>query len=289
MDTLQVGRLSIGRRPGVMTGGFWGTVLFSFASVLFAVNIIAMVATTVVDSFGQQWFGTWLPKAYTNEYYTFIAGDHDMTLLLFNTLLVAVAATAIGLLIAFPAAYVLARKKFRFKGLVMGLYLVPMMVPPLVYGIPLATLMLRIGLGGSLVGVILINLVPIVPFMILILAPFIEQVDVSLESASQMLGANRFVTFRRVILPLVLPGLLSAGLLAIVRTIAMFELTFLVADAKSQTLVVSLFADAFAAGIRPPQAISAMAVIYMLTTMSLLIVALMFVKPTQFVVTIKTR
>ena len=69
----------------------------------------------------------------------------------------------------------------------------------------------------------------------------------------------------------------------------MFDLTFLVADAKSQTLVVALAADAFAAGIRPNQSISAMAVIYMLTTMSLLIVALMFVKPTQFVVTIKSR
>jgi putative spermidine/putrescine transport system permease protein len=280
----------VSNRPSRLNqGSIWGKVLFYFAIALFTVNLIGLVATVVVDSFGREWFGTWLPKSFTTEWYTFVSGDHDMTLLLVNTLSVALAVVLIGLVIALPAAYVLARKKFRFKGFLMALYLVPMMVPPLVYGIPLATLLLRIGLGGTITGVILINLVPIVPFMILILAPFIEQVDVSLESASQMLGSGRFRTFRRVILPLVLPGMLSAGLLAIVRTIAMFELTFLVADAKSQTLVVALFADAFAAGIRPNQAISAMAVIYMLTTMSLLIVALMFVKPTQFVVTIKSR
>jgi putative spermidine/putrescine transport system permease protein len=289
MTTRQLSEPGAYRPTHLNRGSIWGKVLFYFAIVLFTVNLIGLVATVVVDSFGKEWFGTWLPKSFTTEWYPFVANDHDMTLLLVNTLSVALAVTIIGLLIAFPAAYVLARKKFRFKGLLMALYLVPMMVPPLVYGIPLATLLLRAGLGGTIIGVIMINLVPIVPFMILILAPFIEQVDVSLESASQMLGSGRFRTFRRVILPLVLPGLLSAGLLAIVRCIAMFELTFLVADAKSQTLVVTLFADAFAAGIRPNQSISAMAVIYMLTTMSLLIVALMFVKPTQFVVTIKSR
>jgi putative spermidine/putrescine transport system permease protein len=212
-----------------------------------------------------------------------------MGLLLFNTLFVAIVTTLIALLVGFPAAYVLARKQFRFKAALTGLYLLPMLIPPLAYGIPLATLLIRLGLGGTLVGVIIINLVPIIPFVILILAPFIEQVDTSLESASRMLGASRLQTFRRVVLPLVLPGLLSAGMLAVVRTIAMFELTFLVADAHSQTLVVALYADAFAAGIRPDQAISAMAVLYMLTTMLLLGLTLTVVKPTQFVVRVKTN
>lgn len=279
--------------PGTMIqrskGDFWGKFLFYFLIGFFILNLIGLVGTVIVDSFGARWFGTWLPPEYTTRWYEYIGNDHDMGLLLFNTLFVALSTTAIALLIGFPAAYVLARKQFRFKSILTGLYLLPMLVPPLAYGIPLATLLLRLNLGGTLLGVILINLVPIIPFVILILAPFIEQVDTSLESASRMLGANRFQTFRRVVLPLVIPGLLTAGVLAVVRTIAMFELTFLVADAHSQTLVVALYADAFAAGIRPNQAISAMAVVYMLTTMSLLIIALIFVKPTQFVVRLKNQ
>ncbi len=269
--------------------GFWGRLLFYLVIGFFIINLIGLVGTVVVDSFAQRWFGTWLPPAYTTRWYEFITTDHDLSLLLFNTLVVALSVTGLALLVGFPAAYVLARKTFRFKAALTALYLLPMLVPPLAYGIPLATVLLRMGLGGSLIGVILINLVPIVPFVILILTPFIEQIDLSLESASQMLGANRFQTFRRVLLPLVLPGLLSAGMLAVVRTIAMFELTFLVADARSQTLVVALYADAFAAGIRPNQAISALAVVYMLTTMSLLVIALIFVKPTQFVVRLKNN
>lgn len=280
---------SLHRRPfsWLLGGRFWGALCFYMAIGFFIVNILGLVGTAVVDSFGSRWFyGTWLPQGFTTQWYQYELKDHDIGSLLFNTLFVALAVTVIALITGFGAAYVLARKQFRGKGLLTVLYLLPMLLPPLVYGIPLATVLLQY-LGGALPSVILINLVPVVPFVILILRPFVEQVDASLESASRMLGANRFQTFWRVMLPLMIPGLLTAGILAMVRTIAMFELTFLVADANSQTLVVILYSDAFAAGIRPNQAVDAMAVMYTLTTMTMVIIALIFVKPTQFVVRLK--
>jgi ABC-type Fe3+ transport system permease subunit len=79
-----------------------------------------------------------------------------------------------------------------------------------------------------------------------------------------------------------MPGMLAALLLVLVRTIAMFELTFLTAGPTSQTLVVALYYAVFAAGVRAVQSIDAMAVIYMVTTLIWLI-ALRFVNPTQIV------
>lgn len=267
----------------------WSTLLFYVVIGFFMLNLFGLIGTVLLDSLGQQWFSTWLPQGlFTSQWYSYELADHDLGALLFNTFTMAVATTLISLLVGFPAAYVLARKQFRFKGILLALYLVPMMVPPLAYGIPLATVLLTY-LGGGLLSVILINVVPTLPFVILILMPFIEQVDASLESASRMLGAKPWQTFWRIILPLVVPGLLTAGVLTIVRAIAMFELTFLVADATATTLVVTLYGDAFGAGARPEQAINAMAVIYMLTTMILLGIALIFVKPTQFVVRLKER
>lgn len=283
------GRWSAIRRT-LTSDTFWGKLLFYVVIGFFVLNLIALVSTVVVDSFGKSWFKTFLPTAFVTHWYPDLGADHDMAQLLVNTFVVALSATGISLLVGFPAAYVLARKQFRFKGLLTALYLLPMMIPSLVYGIPLATLLIRVGLGGSLLGIILANVVPTAPFVILILTPFIEQVDVALESASRMLGAGRVMTFVRVLLPLVIPGVLTAGILALVRTIALFELTYLVATTgSSQTLVVALYGDATAAGIRAHQLISAMAVIYMLTTMSLVFVALIFVKPTQFVVRIKSQ
>jgi putative spermidine/putrescine transport system permease protein len=69
----------------------------------------------------------------------------------------------------------------------------------------------------------------------------------------------------------------------LVRTIAMFELTFLTAGPTSQTLVVALYYAVFAAGVRPGQSIDAMAVVYMVTTLVWLLIALRFVNPTQIV------
>ena len=266
---------------------FWGALIFYGAIGFFILNLLGMVGTVLIDSLGQRWFDTWLPDGlFTTQWYAFEFSDHDVVQLLSNTLFVAIGATLIALLIGFPAAYVLARKKFRYKGALMAFYLLPMLVPPLAYGIPLATVMLRY-IGGELPGVTLVNVIPTLPFVILILVPFIEQVDTSMESASHMLGANQVQTFFRVVLPLIVPGLLTAGVLTIVRVIGMFELTYLVANADAGTLVVTLYGDAFGSGIRPEQAINAMAVVYMLTTMAVMIVALTFVKPTQFVVRLK--
>jgi putative spermidine/putrescine transport system permease protein len=274
-------------RPVRRKKGFWTALIFYVLVGFFILNLLAMVCAVVLDSLGEQWFNTWLPQGlFTTQWYAFELSDHDIVQLLSNTLIVALGATLLALAVGFPAAYVMARKQFRFKGVLMGIYLLPMLIPPLAYGIPLATVLLRY-IGGELPGVVLVNVVPTLPFVILILTPFIEQVDVSLESASRMLGASRLQTFVRIVLPLIVPGLLTAGVLAAVRVIAMFELTYLVANADAGTLVVTLYGDAFASGMRPEQAINAMAVIYMLTTMVLLGVALLFVKPTQFVVRLK--
>ena len=204
----------------------------------------------------------------------------DVLLVTFQVVFLVV--TLSGLL-GVPAAYALARRDFPGKKLVLLLFLLPLLVPPITFGIPLATVLYRAGLAGSMSGVVLANLVPTVPFVILVMIPFIEQIDPRIEAAARVFGANTFRLFLHVLLPLLLPGVLAALLLVLVRTIAMFELTFLTAGPTSQTLVVALYYAVFAAGVRAVQSIDAMAVIYMVTTLVWLVIALRFVNPTQIV------
>src|SRR5262249_49567799 len=161
------------------------------------------------------------------------------------------------------------------------LYLLPLLVPPMTYGIPLATVLYKLRLAGTMSGVILANLVPTVPFVILVMTPFIEQVDPNLEAAAGVLGAGTARVFGTVIL--------AASLLVLVRTAAMFELTFLTAGPDSQTLVVALYYSVFAAGVRAGQSVDAMAVTYMVTTLVWLLIALRFVNPTQLVTRVKEQ
>ncbi len=256
--------------------------------IFFLANVGAMIATVLLNSFATRWLGTWFPAGFTSRWYLSAWAEFQLGDLLFITMQVTLAVVALSALIGVPAAYALARAEFPGKRIVQLLFLLPMMVPPITYGIPLATVLYKVNLGGSLAGVILANLVPTVPFVIMVMTPFIEQIDPKLEAAARVFGANTFRVFVHVLVPLLAPGILAASLMVMVRTIAMFELTFLTAGPDSQTLVVSLYYAAFAAGVRAGQSISAMAVMYMVLTLAWLLIALRFVNPTQLVTRVKT-
>jgi putative spermidine/putrescine transport system permease protein len=115
------------------------------------------------------------------------------------------------------------------------------------------------------------------------MTPFIEQIDPKIEAAARMCGARTRTVFTHVLAPLLVPGVLAAAILVLVRTVGMFELTFLTAGPSTQTLVVALYYSVSAAGIRAQQEVDAMAVVYTMSMLVLLVVALRFVNPTQLV------
>ena len=266
----------------------WSSLVWG-AMVFFLVNVAAIIATVVVSSFGRRWFGTWLPQGFTTRWYFAAWSEFQLDYLLIVTLEVTFAVVLISILLGVPAAYALARRDFMGKRAVLLLFLLPLLVPPITYGIPLATVLYKLHLGGTMAGVILSNLVPAVPFVVLTMTPFIEQIDPRLEAAARVFGAGTVRTFIHVLAPLLAPGLLAAALLVLVRTLALFELTFLTAGPDSQTLVVALYYSVFAAGVRATQSVDAMAVIYMVTTLFWLLIALRFVDPTQLVTRVKEQ
>jgi putative spermidine/putrescine transport system permease protein len=264
----------------------WHLALYIFI-LGFVLNMLGIVSHVIVSSFAKSWFGKPLPPAFTTDWYAYAWKEFDLGQVLTITLVIAVTVVFLALLIGFPAAYILARRNFRWKSLLMLLFFLPLLIPQMTYGIPLATTLYRYGLGGTAIGVILAVLVPMVPLAIFVLMPFFEQISVNLEWSASVLGANRWQIFRRILLPLMVPGILTAGLLVLVNTISNFELAFLLAGAGSQTLVVSLYYNMFAGGVRPVYSIDSMAVIYMTMVMVLLLIALRFVRPTQMVFRIK--
>ncbi len=265
-----------------MRGRLWGLALYVFV-LGFILNLLGIVSHVTVSAFAKRWFGTPLPRSFTTEWFSYAWKEFGLAQVLGVTIFVSLTVVCLALLLGFPAAYILARRNFRAKPILMLLYFLPLLIPQMTYGIPLATTMFRYGIGGSVAGVILAVLVPMVPLAIFILMPFFEQISINLEWGAAMMGANRLQIFRRILLPLTLPGLLTAGILILVNTVSNFELTFLVSGAGSQTLVVALFYNVFAGGVRPVYSVDAMAMMYMTMVMVLLLAALRFVRPTQMV------
>jgi putative spermidine/putrescine transport system permease protein len=260
----------------------WNTAVWVLVA-FFVLNLAALIASVVMSSFATRWLGTWLPAGLTTRWYSSAWSEFQLGPVLTVTFQAVFLVVFFSAILGVPAAYALARREFPGKRLIMLLFLLPLLIPPITFGIPLATVLYQTGFAGSLSGVVLANLVPALPFVVLVMVPFIEQIDPKIEAAARVFGASTPRLFFHVLLPLLLPGMLAALLLVLVRTIAMFELTFLVSGPTSQTLIVALYYAVFAAGVRAMQSIDAMAVVYMVTTLIWLVIALRFVNPTQLV------
>ena len=282
MNTQLLSTRSSRHLPGNWGARMWNSTVVGVMT-FFLLNVGLIVASVATSSFAKSWFNTWLPDGYTLNWYLAAWKEFQLGSVLLVTVEVVLAVVLLAVLIGVPAAYAMARREFRGKRVLMGLFLLPLMIPPITYGIPLATVMYQLNLAGTLTGVIIANLLPALPFVILVMTPFIEQIDTNLESAARVFGARNAQVFRHVLVPLLMPGILAASLLVLVRTISMFELTFLTGGPGTQTLVVALYYAVFAAGVRAPQSIDAMAIVYMAVTLTWLLIAMRFVSPTQLV------
>ena len=190
--------------------------------IFFVINLFGIIGAVTTSSFATRWLRSWFPDGLTTSWYSSAWSEFQLSDVLITTFQVVGSVVVLSGLIGVPAAYAMARRQFRGKQLVMFIFLLPLLVPPITYGIPLATVLYKAGLGGTLIGVILANLVPTVPFVILVMIPFIEQIDPRIEAAARVFGASTPRLFIHILLPLLMPGVLAALLLVLVRTIAMF-------------------------------------------------------------------
>jgi spermidine/putrescine transport system permease protein len=121
-----------------------------------------------------------------------------------------VGAVVLGVL----ASIALVRRRFRAKGPVSALLLSPLVIPYVVFGISLLLFFHAVGIPRSILTVVIGHVVISLPYTILVIMPRLQQIDVSLEEAAYDLGAGRFRTFRSITLPLLLPAVVSAYLIA---------------------------------------------------------------------------
>lgn len=178
---------------------------------------------------------------------------------LFNSLVIALVTSLLALLIGLPAARVLGLRRFRGRHIVLLLLLLPTLVPPLATGMGLNILFLRLGLSGSMPGVILVHLVPTLPYVIFTLLGVFARYDEAYEQQACSLGATPPQVVLRVMLPLIAPGIAVAFLFAFLASWSQYVLTLLIGGGQVFTLPMLLFA-ASAGG--NPATIAALALIF---------------------------
>jgi spermidine/putrescine transport system permease protein len=119
-----------------------------------------------------------------------------------------------AVLLGIVSSIALARRRFAGKAAVSALLLSPLVIPYVVFGISLLLFFHAAGIPRSILTVVIGHIVISLPYTILVLVPRLDQIEVVLEEAAADLGASPFQTFRLIVLPLILPAVVSAFLIA---------------------------------------------------------------------------
>jgi putative spermidine/putrescine transport system permease protein len=151
--------------------------------------------------------------------------------------LTAVLATVLGTLAALGTV----RGRFPGKSAVNALILSPLIVPVIIIAIGMFSLFVRWKIAGSIVGLVLAHTALAVPFVVINVATSLRTIDRNLELAAMNLGADPLRTFRRVTLPLILPGVLAGGLFAFITSWDEVVVSIFLTTARFRTLPVEMW------------------------------------------------
>lgn len=150
-----------------------------------------------------------------SSYVQAVFGDPYVLRAILNSAIISVSTLVLTLVLATPAAYALARRRLRFTAVVVFVLLLAQMVPTVLIAGPLFVIFGQVGLVDSYLALILADTTIItLPFAIIILRPFFLSVPRDLEDAAMIDGCSRPGALWRVVLPVVLPGLITVGTFA---------------------------------------------------------------------------
>jgi len=187
------------------------------------------------------------------------------------TLFIATATAVIATAISYPAGRALGRFRFPGRGAVLLLVLAPAVLPAIAVALGLQGVFLRLGLTGTVGGVVLAHLIPALPYPTLVMAAVFAGFDPEHEDQARCLGARTHQVFLNVTLPAVLPGLLTGAVLAFLVSWSQYLLTLGIGGGQVQTLPLLLFT--FATSGRNDLT-GAVAMIYVLTAVIVLALTL---------------
>jgi spermidine/putrescine transport system permease protein len=239
--------------PRVRPRRRWGVFALGFYTWLVIIYSIAPIAVMIAYSFNKTPGGrtvtfAWL--GFTTNWYRHVFDITDLTQALVHSLEVASVATIGSVVLGTPLALALARHRFWGRGLSDLVIFVDIAAPSIVVGASLLSLFISLNWPRGLLTIIIAHIAFDVAFVTVVVRARIAELDRAIEKAAYDLGAGPWVTFYRVTLPLIWPGIVAGALLAFVLSIDDLIITTFVAG---QTLTFPLWVyGAVKVGI-PPQ------------------------------------
>ena len=219
---------------------YGGWLLHVYTAIVFAF-IFAPLLTIAVFSFNADRFPSLPWAGFSLIWYQAVFADPTIARGLLNSLMVAGATAVIATLLGFGAAYVDYRYRFFGKGVYTALMTVPPTIPVVILGLAMLTFEGRIGITGTLSGIVAGHVVLCMPFALALIRLRLADLDPNLEAASWNLGATRWTTVRDAIIPFCFPAVVAALFLTAAISFDEYMIAWFVSG-LNETLPVRLLA-----------------------------------------------
>lgn len=213
------------------------------ALIALVVGVLLPLVPPMIWSFAGNWFfPQLLPQQWGLKAWRYLLSPASQVgEALLNSTLLAVAVVLLAVLIGLPAARVLGLHQFRGKQLVNWLITAPLFVPTLVVIMGIHILFIRYNLADTFWGVVLVHLIPALPYFVLVMSSVFANYATEFEETARTLGAGPLRTFWHITLPAIFPGLTVAMLFTFLVSWSQYITTVLIGGGRIVTLPMVLF------------------------------------------------
>src|SRR5580658_1167920 len=219
----------------------WPSSLLRIYVGVVCVWLLAPIVIVVILAFSGDGYLHFPPSSLSLQWFTRFLGDVQWQRAMLSSLIIGAIACVVSTTIGFFCAYAFLRAEFAGKKLLLSVMLTPVIVPSIITAIAMYYLAGKLGLIGNFLWLGLCHAVIAMPIVLLILLSALHAVDSNLERAALGLGGSRVRVFCRVVLPIMLPGVLSAALFAFLASFDELLISLFLAGVRAQTLPVRIW------------------------------------------------
>jgi len=229
------------RQQGTLILRLWKG-LFNFYAAAVLLFLIVPVLVIVPLSFNSSSFLSYPLSGFSLRWYDTFFHSQEWLGALGNSLLIAPLATLLATVLGVLASMGLVRGEFRGKGIVMAIIISPMVAPVVIIAVGMCFFFAKLSLLNSYLGLVLAHALLGVPFVVITVVAVLKSYDTTLSRAAASLGASPLLTFRKVTLPLIAPGVFSGALFAFAASFDEVVVTLFLASPTQRTLPIQMFA-----------------------------------------------
>jgi putative spermidine/putrescine transport system permease protein len=197
--------------------------------------VVCLVAFTPADTLQVPW------GDYSLRWFRAVFAHGDLVQSFWNSLFVATLSATLAVVLAVPAALAIARHEFPGRQALNGLLMSPLIVPHLVLGVAMLRLFALLEVRGSALWLTLAHVVIVTPYALRLMVAALTGADRSIEQAALSLGASHWTAFRRVTLPLMLPGITGGWMLAFINSFDEVTMSIFITSPQTVTLPVRMY------------------------------------------------